>query len=128
VPFCLAAARGVAIAVALVLTAAAEQDQQDDDPADVAAKEAVVTTVTHKNTSKFLMRFAAAHSMVFRKAKYVLVSAFVFCFRLGGLGAKVKSDNGGENGQKFLSRQVAAQTQHVKYGAHGKGNHAFDGQ
>jgi hypothetical protein len=54
VPFFLAAARCVAI-VALVLAAAAEQDQQDDDPANVATKEAVITAVTHKNTSEILI-------------------------------------------------------------------------
>ena len=50
-PVCLAAAIVVAAAVILLATAA-EQNQQDDDPAQIAAAEAVVTKVTHKDTSK----------------------------------------------------------------------------
>ena len=50
-PACLAAAIVVATTVVLLATAT-EQNQQDDDPAQIAAAEAVVTKVTHKDTSK----------------------------------------------------------------------------
>ena len=56
-PVCLAAAIVVAAAV-ILLAAAAEQNQQDDDPAQIATAEAVVTKVTHKDTS---MNFDVAH-------------------------------------------------------------------
>ena len=64
-PRFLAAAIGIA-AAAVMLTAAAEQDQQDDDPAQIAAAEAVVTIVTHKDTS---MNFDVAH----RHSSHVMI-------------------------------------------------------
>ena len=99
--FCLAAAIAVAVvvvvavAVGTVVATAAEEDQKDDDPAHIAAEE-VVAAVTHKNTSKNLMRFVAAHSMVFLTANYVLVLAFSTDAALSALRAEVKSDHRGE--------------------------------
>jgi Na+-transporting NADH:ubiquinone oxidoreductase subunit NqrC len=63
-PVFLAAAIVVATA-AVLLAAAAEQDQQNDDPAQITTAEAVVTKVTHKDTSKdFLMWLIATHPML----------------------------------------------------------------
>jgi hypothetical protein len=95
--FCLAAAIAVAVvvvvaaAVGTVVATAAEEDQKDDDPAHIAAEEVVVAAVTHKNTSKNLMRFVAAHSMVFLTANYVLVLAFSTDAALSALRAEIKA-------------------------------------
>jgi Na+-transporting NADH:ubiquinone oxidoreductase subunit NqrC len=64
-PAFLAAAIVVATA-AVLLAAAAEQDQQNDDPAQITTAEAVVTKVTHKDTS---MKFDVAH----RHSSHVMI-------------------------------------------------------
>jgi Na+-transporting NADH:ubiquinone oxidoreductase subunit NqrC len=50
--FLLAAASIVAATAVVLPATAAKQDQQDDDPAQITAAEAVITKVTHRNTSK----------------------------------------------------------------------------
>ena len=74
------------------------------------------------------MRFVTAHSMVFRPAQNVLASGFVLPFIFYGLGAKVKGDHRGENGQKFLPGNIPPQRQHAEHAAGRQSDEAFDAQ
>ena len=124
--FRLAAAGAVAAAI-LMLATAAEQDQQNDDPAQIAAAEAVITKVAHKNTSEIfrcgssplIPWYSAALKMC---APLGFVLLIIFC----RLHAKVKGDHCGEDRQELLPRQRSPQAKNAKHPAQRQGYNTFD--
>ena len=109
-PLCLLAEATAAVslsaaavaATATAIAAAAEQQEQDDDPAHIATTETTITKVTHNSYLQIFDAVFAAHSMVFRRADFVRLSAF---FSFCALCTEVEGNHGCKHRQKILARQ-----------------------